>query len=256
MRAQSDGRLFAAVVIGLAATAWAAVAWLDHGHGAGLTHESLSDVQLDTAEAGAAAVFIGGWLLMTVAMMLPTTLPLVTLFVRLTRRRQSSGALLGLVLLGYLVAWVLFGAVAYVFDVGLHRLVESDRWLHANTWLLLALPLLGAGIYQFTRLKYICLDRCRSPFSFITESWHGRRPAVEALQLGWRHGVFCVGCCWSLMLLMFAVGVGNLVWMLALAVVMGVEKNLPWGRQVSVPLGVVLLTAGLTVVGLHANSIA
>jgi predicted metal-binding membrane protein len=254
VQARSDARLFGVIVVGLAALAWAALILTEHSHGvAALDHHALGDFRLDMSQAVAAAVFTAGWLLMTVAMMLPTTLPLATLFAGMTRRRQSRGVLLGLLLCGYLAAWTLFGAAAYVFDIGVHRLVEADRWLHANSWLLLALPLIAAGIYQFTPMKYLCLDKCRSPFSFITESWHGRRPALEALQLGWRHGIFCVGCCWSLMLLMFAVGVGSLVWMLVLAVVMGVEKNLPWGRQITLPVGVVLLSAGLTVVGVNSG---
>jgi predicted metal-binding membrane protein len=112
--------------------------------------------------------------------------------------------------------------------------------------------LLTAGIYQFTPLKYMCLDKCRSPYSFIIEQWRGRNASIESLRLGWRHGLFCLGCCWSLMLLMFAVSVGNLVWMLALAIVMGVEKNLPWGRRISVPLGVVLLSSGSTIFVMNA----
>jgi predicted metal-binding membrane protein len=254
-RAQTDTRLFAGVVAGLVIVAWASLVLIDHGHGAaGFDHHSFdtADLQFSSAVYLKAGVFLGGWLLMILAMMLPTTLPLVLLFATVTRRRNNRGVLLVSLLFGYLIAWLLFGASAYVVDLGIHRVVDSSAWLHANTWLLLALPLLAAGVYQFTPLKYMCLDKCRSPLSFITESWHGRRAALEALQLGWRHGLFCVGCCWSLMLLMFAVGVGNLVWMFGLALVMGVEKNLPWGRRLSVPAGVVLVTAGLTVIWTNA----
>jgi predicted metal-binding membrane protein len=102
-----------------------------------------------------------------------------------------------------------------------------------------------AGIYQFTPLKYHCLDQCRSPLAFITARWRGRRDALAAFGLGVDHGLFCLGCCWSLMLLMFAVGVGSLGWMLGLAAVMAVEKNLPWGRQLSAPVGLGLVASGL-----------
>ena len=111
-----------------------------------------------------------------------------------------------------------------------------------------AATLLVAGFYQFTPLKYHCLDQCRSPMSFIIGHWRGRREGLQALRLGIDHGLFCLGCCWTLMLLMFAVGVGNLGWMLALGIIMAVEKNLPWGRRLSVPLGMVLLIWGLSVV--------
>jgi predicted metal-binding membrane protein len=83
--------------------------------------------------------------------------------------------------------------------------------------------------------------------SFITEHWRGRHEAAQAFALGLHHGLFCLGCCWLLMLLMFVVGMGSLGWMLALGTVMAVEKNFPWGRRLSTPLGVTLLGAGLTV---------
>src|SRR3990172_8139617 len=93
----------------------------------------------------------------------------------------------------------------------------------------------------------MCLDKCRSPFGFINQHWHGKRPRLESLTLGLHHGAFCIGCCWSLMLLMFAVGVGSLGWMLALALAMAVEKNMPWGKRLSLPLGATLVAAGIAV---------
>jgi predicted metal-binding membrane protein len=250
-RAQSDARLFGAIVIGMALVAWAALALAGISNaGSGFDHHGLGSagLNLDFGLAQAAGIFLSGWLLMTVAMMLPTSLPLVLLFGTVTRRHGNALMLLALLLTGYALAWVLFGALAYAFDFGIHRLVESSAWLHANSWLLLALPLLVAGVYQFTPLKRMCLDKCRSPYSFIVEHWRGRRAGLESLRLGWSHGLFCVGCCWSLMLLMFAVSIGNLVWMLALAAVMGAEKNLAWGKKLSVPLAVVLLAAGATLI--------
>src|SRR2546422_5962401 len=91
----------------------------------------------------------------------------------------------------------------------------------------------------------MCLDKCRSPMSFISGHWHGGNARAEAFGLGVSHGLFCVGCCWSLMLLMFAVGMGSLGWMLVLGATMAVEKNLSWGRRLSAPLGAVLLGGGL-----------
>ena len=98
-----------------------------------------------------------------------------------------------------------------------------------------------AGAFQFSALKHRCLDKCRTPLSFVIEHWRGAAPQREAFALGAHHGLFCVGCCWALMLLMFAVGTGSLGWMLLLAAVMAIEKNLPWGRRLSAPLGVALL---------------
>jgi predicted metal-binding membrane protein len=108
-------------------------------------------------------------------------------------------------------------------------------------------------VYQFTSLKYRCLDKCRSPVSFVLGHWRGRHERRQALWLGMHHGVFCLGCCWSLMLLMFAVGLGNLAWMFALAVVMAVEKNAPWGRRLTAPLGAVLLLVAAVLVAAGAS---
>ena len=99
-----------------------------------------------------------------------------------------------------------------------------------------------------------CLHRCRSPLGFILAHWRGRRERLAAFRIGLHHGLFCVGCCWSLMLLMFAVGVGSLGWMLGLGAVMAAEKNLPWGRRLTTPLGLLLLGAGTALVLRHVLS--
>jgi predicted metal-binding membrane protein len=104
-----------------------------------------------------------------------------------------------------------------------------------------------AGVYQFTPLKYHCLDKCRSPLSFIMGHWTGKSERTQALRLGLHHGIFCIGCCWSLMLLMFAVGSGSIGWMLILGALMAVEKNVSWGRRLSRPLGVLLLGWGVAI---------
>jgi predicted metal-binding membrane protein len=197
--------------------------------------------------------FVAGWGVMSVAMMLPTSLPLVVLFHELTRRRADRPLLVALLLAGYLGVWTLCGGLIHLGDERLHALVHNLPWLAERSWLIGAATLLVAGAYQFTPLKYRCLDRCRSPLSFITEHWRGRQERLQALWLGAHHGLFCVGCCWSLMLLMFAVGVGNLAWMLTLGVIMAAEKNLSWGRRLSAPLGAALLIWGYAVVALHVS---
>jgi predicted metal-binding membrane protein len=153
---------------------------------------------------------------------------------------------------GYLVAWSMFGMIIYASDYVLHQIIGHVHWLEENAWLLSSGTFLLAGIYQFTPLKHLCLEKCRSPLSFITEHWHGQREIREAFALGVHHGLFCVGCCWSLMLLMFAIGAGSLGWMLVLGVVMAAEKNLPWGERMSKPLGLVLLIGGVAILILGA----
>ena len=186
-------------------------------------------------------VFVAGWTVMIIAMMLPTSLPLVHLFHTLVRERPRRTRLVMLLIAGYLSIWIMFGVMVYVSDWGLHEAVEQSRWLRANAWVVGAATILLAGLYQFTPLKYHCLDQCRSPLSFLMERWRGGHEERRAFGIGVSHGLFCLGCCWSLMLLMFAVGIGNLGWMLALGTVMAVEKNMPWGRRMSVPLGVILV---------------
>ena len=134
------------------------------------------------------------------------------------------------------------------------EMVERSPWLEANAWAIGASTLLLAGGFQFSRLKYRCLDKCRAPLSFVMQYWQGRHDRQNAFWLGIHHGFFCVGCCWALMLLMFAVGVGNIAWMLALGALMAVEKNLPWGRKLSGPLGLALLAWGGAIFLSHFQS--
>ena len=175
-----------------------------------------------------------------------TSLPLVALFRTLVRGRPDRARLTALLVAGYLAVWTLFGVVVYCGDFVLHGAVERSAWLGANVVPFIgAGTLLVAGLYQFTPLKYHCLEKCRSPLSFVAEHWRGSRERSRSFLLGAHHGLFCVGCCWSLMLVMFAVGLGSLGWMLALGAVMAVEKNVSWGRKIGAPLGAVLIWWGL-----------
>jgi predicted metal-binding membrane protein len=191
-----------------------------------------------------ALLYALAWLLMIVAMMLPTTLPLLGIFGRMTASRADAGSLMARVVLGYAVAWLGFGLLAYGVDSGLHIAAVRVDWLVARGELVGASILVAAGAFQFSALKYRCLERCRTPFAFVNQRWHGRQPSREAFRIGFDHGVFCVGCCWALMLVMFVVGMGNLGWMLILAAAMAAEKNLPWGGRLRAPLGLGLIAWG------------
>ena len=127
--------------------------------------------------------------------------------------------------------------------------------LRAGSWGIAAAVFAIAGLYQFSALKYRCLDKCRSPVSFVMQHWRGGAERRQALRLGVHHGLFCLGCCWSLMLLMFAVGVGSLGWMFGLAAIMAAEKNAPWGRRLTAPLGVALLLAAVTLAAAGASGV-
>ena len=240
--------LFLSVLLGLVTLAWLTLwIWEQSPYGRYLNHAELGSIALDSdalSLLSQTSMYISGWVLMTIAMMLPTTVPLLQIFRRLSGQRTDANKLLWLVITGYLTVWLVFGIAAHMFDYGLHKSYERSAWLQANPWVFGAGPLLLAGAFQFSRLKYSCLEKCRSPLTFVMQYWRGTREQWHSFLLGAHHGVFCIGCCWALMLLMFAVGMGSVGWMLALACVMAIEKNMPWGRKISAPLGVGLLAWG------------
>jgi predicted metal-binding membrane protein len=236
---------FAVLLTGLSVLAWAVLwFWSRSPFGAFLDHRHLEHVGLFGPLAG---LFVLGWVLMTVAMMLPTSLPLVALFHSMTRSRRDHAVLVTLLIAGYVGAWTVFGVVVHQGDWFVHRGVHRVPWLLERPWIISAAILAGAGAFQFSRLKYRCLDQCRSPFSFIAGHWRGGNERLQAFRLGVHHGLFCLGCCWALMLLMFAIGVGNIGWMLAIGAVMTLEKNAPWGRRIGRPLGAILLAWSVAV---------
>lgn len=237
--ARPSPRLLVAVLGAIALLAWVALWRLDQSALGGRPHHGAA------ASGGwlVAVLFLAGWLLMSVAMMLPTAVPLVALFSRMVSRRPRQPALVASLLGGYLAAWLGFGASVLALLAGAGRVGIGGEgppggWWSAGLFLL-------AGAFQFSSLKYACLDECRTPFGFLTSHWSGGGGPLAAARLGWRHGWFCVGCCWALMLLMFAVGVASLGWMLLLALVMALEKNAPWGRRLSRPVGLALLSTGV-----------
>ncbi len=143
-------------------------------------------------------------------------------------------------IVGYLIAWGGFGVIAHLLDIAVNFAVREIDWLVFNGWVLGAIVLSLAGLFQFSQLKHYCLTRCRAPFSFVVSHWHGISPRRESLGLGIAHGIFCVGCCWALMLLMFIVGTGSVGWMLVLGAVMAVEKNLHGDNWITRWFGTVL----------------
>ena len=234
----------------LAAGAWLAL-WLGEDSASAFLSHSQHLGHMGKPSPLFMPIFIAGWTVMTVAMMLPTSLPILTTFQTLARERADRALLLALVIAAYLLTWAVFGAVVYLAYLLLQHLMTSSAWLERHAWAGTPTLLLLAGAFQFSSLKYRCLDKCRSPLSFVLSHWQGRRQRWQAFRLGVEHGLFCVGCCWALMLLMFVVGVGSsLAWMFVLAVIMGVEKNVSWGRRMSAPLGVILIAWGVTLLAL------
>ena len=191
------------------------------------------------------ATAFAAWLAMAGAMMLPTVVPLVRFFVPITTRVPRPVTTRLAFLGGYLAVWVGFAAVAVLGDGGVDALARVRAWPVAPSELVLAVTLVVAGLFQFSRLKDTCLTACRSPWAFLWQ--HYRRGVRGGWMLGVRHGALCLGCCWALMLIMFGAGAGSLLWMLALTVVIVIEKTAPRGTRLVAPLGGALVLAGAAV---------
>jgi predicted metal-binding membrane protein len=235
--------LYAGAMMGLIGGAWAALGLL----GASVYAPYLShDFAVSGAEPWAAglrvAVFVGGWTLMSIAMMLPSSLPLLTVFHTIT---SGAWRLLAVLVAGYLWIWALVGLGLVVADAGVHALADRSPWLAARPHVIPGVLLLTAGLFQFSPLKQSCLEKCRSPIGFVIQHWRGRSHPLQAFALGVHHGLFCIGCCWALMVLMFGAGAVNLGWMLVLGALMFVEKAVEWGRWVTRPAGVALAAWGV-----------
>ncbi|HEV3378415.1 MAG TPA: DUF2182 domain-containing protein [Thermoleophilaceae bacterium] len=239
-------------IVAAVAAAWgAAIAVEASGIAGSLHHDSL--LEGGPGLGPALLLFLAGWQVMIAAMMLPSSLPLVRMFAAASSGAPQRGRALAAFVGAYAVVWSGFGLLAFLGDAALHALVASTPWMAANDWAIAPSVLLLAGAFQFTPLKDACLRACRHPASFLRR--HYRRGAGGAFALGARHGLFCVGCCWALMLVMFAAGTVSLIWMAALTALMVHEKTRPTGAR-TVPLtGVVLLAAGSTLLlwGVYAN---
>jgi predicted metal-binding membrane protein len=225
-------------VVGAIAAAWAAAIAAELSGAAGtLHHDAL--IEGGPSIGPALIGFLLAWQVMIVAMMLPSSLPLIRLFAAASARAPARGRALAAFLGAYALVWSAFGAAAFAGDAGLHALVGAWSWLSAHDWLIAPAALALAGAFQFSALKDACLDKCRHPASFMLR--HYERGAGGAFRLGARHGVFCVGCCWALMLVMFMVGVASLVWMALLTALMVHEKTRPAGADAVPVTGAALL---------------
>jgi len=200
-----------------------------------------------SADGGSPLVRIVGfllvWTVMVGAMMLPTMLPMARLVHAVTAPHTNAVSERTGLYAAYLAVWMLFGLGAVAFDSGVHWLVEVSPWLHHHEGLILAGALLVGGAFQFSPLKDACLTACRTPMSMLWQ--HYRRGAGSTWRLGVAHALSCLGCCWALMLIMFATGVGSLAWMLGLTAVMVMEKTAPWGHRLVAVTGLGLIAAGL-----------
>ena len=233
--------------IGIIGLAWAGLAFGIHSHlhTVGALPDSFEHPVSSLSLFG---LTLGGWVVMVVAMMLPSSLPLVWMFHRMVSHRASPRTLVLLLLAGYVAVWTVVGMILFSGQWTLQSLLFVNEWATSHRTVLAGGLLIAAGLYQFSSLKYRCLDQCRSPLAFIVSHWQAKRPRWEAWQLGVSHGWFCVGCCWSLMVVLVVLGLSSMWWMLAGGTLMAMEKNMKQGRALAGVLGVVLIFSGILAV--------
>jgi predicted metal-binding membrane protein len=189
------------------------------------------------------------WVVMMVAMMTPSALPVILMYRTISRTRHKENDRLSstwLFLLGYLVTWTGFSAVATLGQWGLHSAALLTPMMASASPLLGGVLLVAAGVYQFTPLKDACLSHCRTPMGFLMAEW--REGKTGALVMGMRHGLYCVGCCWLMMALLFVGGVMNLVWVALIAAYILVEKVVPARMWLSRIAGIAAIAWGLWLV--------
>jgi predicted metal-binding membrane protein len=228
-------------VLGAIGVAWIVVALAElTGAARSFHHDALLDGHLPLWAALAA--FLVAWQVMIAAMMLPSSLPLVSLFFRASASQPGVSRVRLAFVAGYAAVWSAFGTAALVADAAVHAVVAQWPWLERRPWLLGGIVLLVAGAFQFSDLKQRCLRACRHPAAYLMRHY-GRGPG-KAFQIGAGHGLFCLGCCWALMLVSFALGAASLIWMAVLAAVMVFEKTGRAGERGVVPVGIAFLALG------------
>jgi predicted metal-binding membrane protein len=199
---------------------------------------------------GGLVAFVGAWAVMMAAMMFPAAAPMVLLFRTVATQRRTRGEAFvptWIFVAGYLLVWTAIGVLTWVVVQGGSDLVGRLEATARATWGPLALGevLIGAGLYQLTPLKRLCLDHCRSPLAFVMTHWRDGR--LGALRMGLSHGAYCLGCCWALFAVLVAAGVMSLAWMLLLTLIVFAEKVLPGGQRASQVVGIALVTLGIGV---------
>ena len=226
-----------------------AVSWAHVLSGAGVMQEMdgmLMPIGDGSWTPGHAALIVSMWAVMMAAMMLPSAAPMILFYSAIARRRseaEPAAAAAGVFSLGYLAVWAIFSLAAATLQFGMELTALMSPAMKTTSIALAGTVLIAAGVYQWTPLKQACLRRCRSPLEFVMLHW--RAGTRGAFTMGFRHGVYCVGCCWLLMLLLFIGGVMNFAWIAGISLFILVEKTAPAGRWVSRSTGAILAAWGL-----------
>lgn len=235
-------------LVAVALSVLIALSWAYLLAGAGMSmHEMngmLMPMRMEPWTLHYAAIVFVMWSVMMVAMMLPSAAPMILLYATIARRRGLAKGDLNTAFFvgGYIVVWGLFSAAAVALQFRLEQAALLSSMMQMTSIALAGAILILAGLYQWTPLKRACLRRCRSPLDFIMTEW--REGGTGAFTMGLRHGLYCLGCCWLLMLLLFVGGIMNLVWIAALAVFVLIEKLAPAGHWIGRMAGIALVVWG------------
>jgi predicted metal-binding membrane protein len=188
------------------------------------------------------------WAVMMVGMMTPSAVPMILMYARVGRQIQAHGRPLTATVwfaTGYFLVWAAFALLATLVQWALERSALLDSAMANTSTVVGGLLFVAAGSYQWTRLKDVCLIQCQKPFAFLMRQGGFRGDATGSLMLGVRHGAYCVGCCWALMALLLVGGVMNVLWIVLLALLIVLEKVAPFGRQIALLAGMVLIVGGV-----------
>jgi len=187
------------------------------------------------------------WVVMMIGMMLPSAAPMILLYARVGRQSAKEGkplAATGFFAGGYLLAWAAFSLVATLAQWALEQTLLITPMMASASTVFTGFVLIAAGLFQWTRIKNACLTHCQNPIAFIQHHGGFRRDPLGSLTIGFRHGIYCVGCCWALMALLFVGGVMNPLWIAGIAIYVLAEKLLPAMRWLPRVTGAILITAG------------
>jgi len=218
------------------------------GYAAGMVQALCRPLPDGAWTASAIAVIASMWVAMTLAMMLPSAAPMIMTYAGIADTAAHKGERIVspfVLAAGYTAVWLGFAVIATAMQIVMTRAALLDVGMASASGLFSGAIFIAAGIYQFSALKHACLKRCRHPFPFFFANWATTSAGV--FRLGMKQGLYCLGCCWAMMVVMFAVGVMNVIWMAGIGIVMAAEKILT-GRRFTYAVGIVLVIAGVATV--------
>jgi len=215
-----ERNLIIGTLLVLATAGWALIVWR--------SSVASDDEMMGPTMGLAAPVFLSIWIAMMVAMMFPTAMPMILTFARVQSGKSARGQAavpVGVFVAAYLLVWVVFGAAAFAGASAGEELADRHMWLMDSAPRIGGVLLIVAGFYQLSPLKQICLSKCRSPMSWLLNSW--RDGSGGALLMGVQHGTYCLGCCWLLFVILFPLGMMNIAAMALITALIFAEKSLP-----------------------------